>query len=170
MRYAAIRPLDVSNGEGLGVALFVQGCSIHCPGCFQPETWSFEGGEVFNINTMNRIIDYIGNPKITRFSVLGGEPLEDCNLYDLSRLIKIVKEYKPSIIIWIYTGYTPEQLRQRIRDKKTTKYLKYILDNTDVLVAGPFKEELKDLGLKWCGSSNQEILDRRHHHHCIYWE
>lgn len=164
MRYAAIRPIDVSNGEGLGVALFIQGCSIHCPGCFQPETWNFNGGEVFEINAMNRILHYIDNPQITRFSILGGEPLEDCNLYELARLIHIVKEYKPKIKIWLYTGYTVEQLRKRLKCKKYTKYLKYILESLDVLVAGPFVEEEKDYCLQWCGSRNQQVIYYHNNH------
>ena len=164
MRYAAMRPIDVSNGEGIGVALFIQGCSIHCPGCFQPETWDFNGGELFEVNAMNRLLHYLDNPMIARFSILGGEPLEDCNLYDLAKLIHIVKEYKQKIKIWLYTGYTVEQLRERIKNKKYSKYLKYILNNVDVLVAGPFKEELKDPCLKWCGSCNQQIIYNHCHH------
>lgn len=164
MRYAAIRPLDVSNGEGLGVALFVQGCSIRCPGCFQPQTWDFQGGEVFDITTQNRLLHYVSHPKVTRFSVLGGEPLEDCNLYELSKLLYLIKQYKPSIKIWVYTGYDTEQLRQRVKNEKEVRYLRTILEMTDVLVAGPFVLEKKDLSLKWCGSSNQQVIHM--HHHC----
>lgn len=158
MRYAAIRPIDVSNGEGIGVALFVQGCSIHCKGCFQPETWDFNGGQEFTQETKEKIFNYLRQPGITRFTILGGEPLEWCNLFELSKLINQVREKFPHIKIWLYSGYTAEQLAERIREQPKIHYLKYILNNIDVLIDGPFIEEEKDLGLKWCGSRNQQVI------------
>lgn len=158
MRYAAIRPFDVSNGTGLGVALFIQGCSLHCKGCFQPETWDFNGGQEFTQEAKEKIFDYLRQPGITRFTILGGEPLEECNLFELSKLIHQIRDQFPHIKIWLYSGYTTEQLAQRIREQQEVHYLKYILNNIDVLVAGPFIEEEKDLSLKWCGSRNQEVI------------
>lgn len=158
MRYAAIRPIDVSNGEGLGVALFIQGCSIHCKGCFQPETWDFNGGEKFTQETMATLFEYLDHDYIKRFSILGGEPLEDRNLFELANLIYLIKTLKPKLHIWLYTGYTTEQLRQRLKEEKEVHYLKMILETIDVLVAGPFIEEEKDLGLKWSGSRNQTVI------------
>ena len=158
MRYAAIRPLDISNGEGLGVALFVQGCSLHCKECFQPETWDFNGGQEFTQETKEKIFNYLRQPGITRLTILGGEPLEECNLFELSKLIRQVREQLPDIEIWLYSGYTIEQLIQRMRKQQEVHYLKYILDNVDVLIDGPFIEEEKDLGLEWRGSANQQYI------------
>lgn len=155
MRYAVIRPLDVSNGEGVGVSLFIQGCSIHCKGCFQPETWDFEGGKLYTQEIQNKILELLKPSYIQRFSILGGEPLENCNLFKLANLINAVKKMRPDIKIWLYTGYTVDQLREKLDD---LGYLKYILTHINVLVAGPFIEEEKDLSLKWCGSRNQTVI------------
>lgn len=157
MRYAAIRPIDVSNGEGLGAALFVQGCSLRCKGCFQPETWNFEGGQEFTQEIVQKILTMIAPAHISRFSILGGEPLENANYYTLACLINQVRQTRPNIKIWLYTGYTCDQLREKLQESNT-KYLQYILEHTDVLVAGPFIEEEKDLSLKWCGSRNQQVI------------
>lgn len=158
MRYAAVRPIDISNGEGVGVALFTQGCSIHCQGCFQPETWDFAAGEVFTQETKETIFKYLSNPIVTRFSILGGEPLERCNWKDLSQLLREVRSKFPHIKIWLYTGYDYERVTDTANYTVGGDELKEILNNIDVLVAGPFIEEEKDLGLKWCGSRNQQVI------------
>lgn len=155
MRYAAIRSLDISNGEGVGVSLFVQGCSIRCPGCFQSETWNFEGGKEYTQETQNKILNLLKAPYIERFSILGGEPLEECNWFKLANLINIVNKMRPDIKIWLYTGYTVEQLKEK---DDSLGYLEYILNNIDVLIAGPFIQEEKDLSLPWCGSRNQKVI------------
>ena len=158
MRYAAVRPIDISNGEGVGVALFTQGCSIHCRGCFQPETWDFAAGEVFTQETKETIFKYLSNPIVTRFSILGGEPLEKCNWKNLSQLLREVRSKFPHIKIWLYTGYDYERVTDTANYTVGGDELKEILNNIDVLVAGPFIEEEKDLGLKWCGSRNQQVI------------
>lgn len=160
MRYAAIRPLDISNGEGLGVALFTQGCNRHCKGCFQSETWDFEAGQEFTQETKEKLFKYLRQPGVTRFTLLGGEPLEDCNLFEVSKLINLIKRDFPNIVIWVYSGYTKEELEQRAANSDI-KWLQFILDNIDVLVDGPFIEEEKDLSLEWCGSRNQKIYRRQ---------
>lgn len=160
MRYAALRPFDISNGEGIGVALFTQGCARHCKGCFQPETWDFEAGQKFTQKTKEKLFEYLRQPGITRFSLLGGEPLEDCNLFEISRLINLIKREFPDIKIWVYSGYTKEELEERAADSNI-KWLRFILDNIDVLVDGPFIEEEKDLSLEWRGSCNQKIYRRQ---------
>ena len=160
MRYAAIRPLDISNGEGLGVALFTQGCNRHCKGCFQPETWDFEAGQEFTQETKEKLFKYLRQPGVTRFTLLGGEPLEDCNLFEISKLINLIKRDFPNIVIWVYSGYTKEELEQRAANSNI-KWLQFILDNIDVLVDGPFIEEEKDLSLEWRGSRNQKIYRRQ---------
>lgn len=160
MRYAAIRPIDISNGKGIGVALFVQGCTIHCKGCFQPQTWDFNGGYEFNAAAKERLFKYLRQPGITRFSILGGEPLEECNWTTLASLIKEVKIEFPHLSIWLYSGYTYQAIVLSIIDHyEKTKDLEFIFYNIDVLVAGPFVEEEKDLGLKWRGSRNQKVIN-----------
>lgn len=158
MRYAAIRSMDISNGEGVGASLFVQGCSIRCPGCFQPETWDFNGGKNFDTDARDKVLEVIKPDYITRFSVLGGEPLESINLFPLATLLQQIKQEKPEIKIWLYTGYTIDQIRERVKEEKNSHYLKAILDNINVIVAGPFIQEQKDLSLPWCGSRNQQVI------------
>lgn len=158
MRYSAIRSMDISNGEGIGASLFVQGCHIHCRGCFNKNTWDFNGGKEFDDKALQTVLDIIKPEYITRFSVLGGEPLEEINLFTLATLLQRIKKEKPNIKIWLYTGYTMEQIRDRIKEEKNSHYLKAILDNVNVIVAGPFIQEEKDLSLPWCGSRNQQVI------------
>lgn len=161
MRYAQIRKMDISNGLGVGVALFVQGCHFHCPECFNKETWDFNGGNEYNIEIENTILNLLQQPQITRFSILGGEPLEECNLYQLSILIKKIKTSFPNIKIWLYSGYTYEDLLERIKNTNI-KYLNFILNNIDVLVDGQFIQENKDISYKYAGSTNQRVIDMKH--------
>lgn len=158
MRYASIRKMDISNGLGVGVALFVQGCHFHCPECFNKETWDFSNGEEYTEDTAKIIFSLLDQPQITRFSILGGEPLEPCNLFQLSVLINSIKKRKPDIKIWLYTGFTYEDLMIR-KNKEYTDYLSFILDNIDVLVDGQFLQEKKDITYKYAGSTNQRIID-----------
>ena len=106
MRFAQIRKMDVSNGEGIGVSLFVQGCPIHCKGCFNPETWDFEGGKPLTSKVESELYQLMKPDYITRFSILGGEPLVEHNLEQLNRILCTVKSNFPDIKIWIWTGYT----------------------------------------------------------------
>ena len=111
MKYAGINKNDCLNGEGFCVSLFVQGCPHHCKGCFNPETWSFDGGEYFSPDVQNNIITMIqANNFIRNFSVLGGEPLCDENLTEVDKIITTVKEHYPNIKIFVWTGYTLEEL------------------------------------------------------------
>lgn len=114
MRYAQIRKMDISNGEGIGVALFVQGCPIHCPGCFQPETWDFNGGKEYNAEIEAQIFNLLKPNYITRFSILGGEPLAQQNILELFLLCSQIKEQYPTKEIWLWSGYTLEQLQERM--------------------------------------------------------
>lgn len=158
MRYASIRSIDVSNGEGIGVALFVQGCSLHCKGCFNTETWDFNGGEPITPAIECKIYNLLKSDHITRFSVLGGEPLEEDNLYQLNYILCTIKSVYPQKKIWIWTGYTWDELQER-REKNHPDKLLVTFKYADYLVAGPFIEEEKDLTLLWRGSRNQEIID-----------
>lgn len=154
MRYAQLRKMDISNGLGVGVALFVQGCHFHCKNCFNPETWDFNGGKELTAEVVDTILNLIEPEYIMRFSVLGGEALEPQNFFELAKLIHLVKWKKPSIKIWVYTGFVYEDLL-----RQDDLYLEYILDNIDVLVDGPFQEDKKDLTYPFAGSTNQRVID-----------
>ena len=150
MNYAKIRKLDVTNGEGIGVSLFVQGCQFHCKNCFNKVTWDFDGGKKFTKDTLNTIISLLNDEHIKRFSILGGEPLAEKNMYDVLQTIIEIRKNITDIIIWVYTGYTFEEVKQ-------LKYGKEILDNVDTIVDGRYVDELRDLTLEFRGSSNQNI-------------
>lgn len=154
MRYNVIRSLDISNGLGVGIALFVQGCPFRCTGCFNPETWDFKGGLDFNEQARASLFKAIEPSYIERFSLLGGEPLVHKNRFEIACLIQSIKVIRPDIKIWVYTGYTLEALLE-----DPGPYLVYILENIDVLVDGQFIQEQKDITLPFCGSRNQRVID-----------
>ena len=127
MRFAQIRKEDISNGPGIRVSLFVQGCNRHCDGCFNPETWDYDKGQIFNRRIQELFLDLGKEKKITGFSILGGEPLDQDER--MLELIKKIKERYPDKTIWMWTGYTYEEL--------TDKQME-IVKLLDVLVDGPF--------------------------------
>ena len=158
MNYAEIKNFDIANGLGVRVSLFVSGCTHHCKNCFNQMTWDFKYGKEFNREVEDLIIDYLKPEHITGLSLLGGEPMEPSNQRALLPFIKRVKELYPQKDIWCYTGYLFDQellSESRARCEVTDELLSYI----DVLVDGKFIEELKDLSLKFRGSSNQRIID-----------
>ena len=144
MRYASIRDMDISNGNGIGVALFTQGCHFHCKNCFNKSTWDFNGGKEFTKETCDKFMKLVNRPFIKRVSILGGEPLAKENVDDVCNVLKQIKDKQ----IWVYTGYTFETV-------KNLEVMKYI----DYLVDGQYIDELRDLKLKFRGSSNQRIID-----------
>ena len=150
MKYASIRGFDISNGEGVGIALFTQGCKFHCKGCFNPETWDLDGGKEWTDEVEEKFIKLAGRDYIERISILGGEPLLDRNIEPLCRLFKKLKEKYPDKKIWMYSGYTYEVIKERIPD---------VLENVDVLIDGTYMEELRDITLEFRGSSNQRVID-----------
>lgn len=156
-RYSAIIPNDVVNGHGVCVSFFVQGCPHHCPGCFNEETWDFNGGQVYTPEVKWDIIKAISANNITRnFSVLGGEPLAPQNIDMTWEVIDAVRHAYPHIEITLWTGYTYEQLM-----KQPTENLLNILNTIDILIDGPFIEKEKDLSLKLRGSRNQRVWKRK---------
>ena len=150
MRFAQIRKTDIANGEGIRVSLYVQGCHRHCPNCFNPETWDFNGGEVFDDEIENILIELINQPHIVGLTILGGEPLEPENRKDISNLLKKVKQHCQNKTIWLYSSYLYEEIED---------FDEEILSYIDILVDGPFIDELKDRKLRFRGSSNQRIID-----------
>lgn len=153
MRYASIRRLDISNGEGLGVTLFTQGCPFHCKNCFNPETHDFDGGKEYTIDTKNAILSLINRAQIKRFSILGGEPLIERNKEDMIDLCSSIKEIRPDIKIWVYTG----NIFENVKDD----WYELLYNYVDVLVDGPYVDSKRDLRLKFRGSSNQRVIDVR---------
>ena len=155
MRYAGIIKNDVAAGEGVCVTFFTQGCNRHCPGCHNPETWDFNGGYEFTQETLNNIIKALNANGVQRnFCVMGGEPLNTENLFLTDLIITEVKKYYPDIKIYVWTGYTYEELLDR-----SENLLQNILRNINVLVDGPFIQEKRDITLAMRGSSNQRIIE-----------
>ena len=142
------KDLDVADGPGCRVSLFVSGCRNHCKGCFQPETWDFEYGKKFTTATFMRIMELLRNPHISGLSILGGDPFEPENRGTVEELCIAVRQIFPWKSIWMWTGYYWE-------DVKDLPVIRYI----DVLVDGPFIESQKNLCLPYCGSENQRVID-----------
>lgn len=159
MNYATIKNNDIANGEGVRVSLFVSGCSHHCKGCFNQETWDFNYGNPFTSKIEDEIIEMLRPQHIKGLTLLGGEPLEVPNQQVLLPFLQRVrKEFGGKKDIWCYTGYTLESdllSPSRVNVKETLPLLSLI----DVLVDGEFIEEQKNIALKFRGSSNQRIID-----------
>ncbi|MCI5774065.1 MAG: anaerobic ribonucleoside-triphosphate reductase activating protein [Erysipelotrichaceae bacterium] len=154
MNFASIKNCDIANGIGVRISLFVSGCTHHCKNCFNQEAWDFNYGEPFGQQQKQQIIELLKPDYIAGLSLLGGEPMEPQNIQGLLPFVKHVKEIYPQKTIWCYSGYTFEQLLAR-QDENTLELLKLI----DILVDGKFVEELKNLSLRFRGSSNQRIID-----------
>lgn len=156
MNYGAIKETDIANGIGIRVSLFVSGCTHHCPGCFNSDTWDFAYGEPFDKTTEERILSLLSPDYINGLSLLGGEPMEHANQRALEPFLTRVKEAYPQKTVWCYSGYTfEEMLCGRAHCEVTDSMLSMI----DVLVDGPFIESLKNIRLKFRGSENQRIID-----------
>ena len=154
MRYAGIIKNDVAAGKGVCVTFFVQGCSQHCPGCHNPQTWDFDGGYEFTQETMNSIIKALNANGVQRnFCVMGGEPLHPNNLFLTNLVINEVRKKYPDIKIYLWTGYLYKDLID-----KQEKLLQNIFDNIDVLIDGPYIQEQRDITLPMRGSKNQSII------------
>lgn len=166
MNYAQMRSMDISNGEGIGVSLFVQGCDFHCKNCFNSETWEFSKGQEWNEKTKNQFLKLVEKPFIQRATILGGEPLHPKNVQNVLKIVDEMRVSFPSKNIWIYTGYTWEQIMNPVvtdnldieRDN-ILNMRKEVVSMADVLVDGRYVDELRDVTLHWCGSSNQRVIN-----------
>ena len=147
MKYNKIRKMDISNGPGVRISIFMQGCHFHCKNCFNSETWDFEGGKDFTDDTISRVIELSEKDYIVGLSILGGEPMHPKNIEGTKKLAKIFKEKYPNKNIWVWSGFLFENI-----DKEVLKYI-------DVLVDGQFKTELFNPKLKYKGSSNQRVIN-----------
>lgn len=157
MYYGNIKKIDIANGEGVRVSLFVSGCRNYCKNCFNPETWDFKYGKKFTLDTENEILALLEPKHIKGLTVLGGEPFEQENQRDLLPFIKKIKMKFPDKDLWFFTGYIYDKDLVS-GGKKYCEVTDELLSYIDVLVDGPFIEEEKDISLKFRGSKNQRII------------
>ena len=157
MNYATIKYNDIANGLGVRVSLFVSGCTHRCKGCFNEMAWDFDYGQPFTKDVENEILQALEPYYIRGLTLLGGEPMEPCNL---KALLPFIRRFaKTGKDLWIYSGYTLEKLMAR--SGQELEDVKEMLSFTDVLVDGPFVEEKKSVMLKFRGSSNQRLIDMK---------
>lgn len=158
MRYASVKKCDVANGTGIRVSIFVSGCHHHCKGCFNTDAWDFNFGNEYNEEIEESILKELDKSYIQGLSLLGGEPLEHVNQKGLLSLVKKAKERHPEKTIWCYTGY---KFDDDVMGKmfETWPETKELVSNLDIVVDGKYDEDLRDLNLKFKGSSNQRIID-----------
>lgn len=176
MNYANIKFNDIANGEGVRTSLFVSGCTHHCKNCFNKETWDFNYGKPFTVEVEEKIIQSLKPSYVNGLTLLGGEPMEPANQKGLLPLLKKVKQQFPEKQIWCYTGYLIDDLLglgriemknkaentsiiQTLTNRAHADYTKEVLSYIDIMVDGEFKEDLKDISLRFKGSSNQRIID-----------
>ncbi len=160
MNYATIKKCDIANGEGVRVSLFVSGCTHHCKNCFNEVAWDFSYGEPFTAATEEEIFAELEHGYVNGLSLLGGEPFEPQNQRALLPFVKRVREKFPKKNIWCYTGFVFDEKTGLLKERaKNTECTAELIRNLDVLVDGPFVDELKDISLVFRGSSNQRVID-----------
>lgn len=146
MRYAKIKAIDIENGHGVGMSLFVQGCRRHCVGCFNRETWDFDGGKEWTSDVEEEFMKLVSRPHISRVSILGGEPLEPENIEMVRHILHRIKDEHPEKIIYLYTGFQYSEVPGDIKIM-----CNYVID-------GPYVESERDISLVFRGSRNQKII------------
>lgn len=181
IRYAQIRECDVSNGDGVGVALFVQGCNFHCYNCFNKETWDFNGGKEWTPEVENKFIELASRPYIKRISLLGGECLADENIDGVLNLVNKIHLLLPQKNIWLYSGFTWDevfstkecyrQIDKLVEEDNNWSTLKDRYDNSnfikrtkiisrcDIFIDGRYIDSQRNIQLKYRGSENQRVID-----------
>lgn len=148
MRYNKIRKMDIANGPGVRVSIFLQGCAFHCPECFNPETHDFHGGQEFTAETLQQLLNLCAADYVQGLSILGGEPLHPDNIAGTIQIAQAFKKKFPDKSLWIWTGY----LFENVVDKQ-------IFDYVDVLVDGLFEKAQANPMLQFRGSANQRLID-----------
>lgn len=156
MNYADIKQFDVANGPGIRVSLFVSGCTHHCKNCFNEETWDFDFGKPFTAVEEDLIIEYMKPDYVCGITLLGGDPLEPANQEAVTMLLRKIRAAYPNKSIWCFTGFLFEDITTRMFD--TLPYTKEFMSYIDILVDGPFVDALKNLNLRFKGSSNQRTI------------
>lgn len=159
MNYGNIKPRDIANGVGVRTTLFVSGCTHHCKNCFQPETWAFDYGQPFTAQTEETLLAHLSQDFIAGLTLLGGEPMEPDNQKALLPFLRRLRRALPGKTVWAYSGYTYEELTGQTPSRCRCEVTDQLLSLIDVLVDGPFVEELKDITLRFRGSSNQRLID-----------
>ena len=156
IRYNTIKYNDIANGDGVGISIYFQGCPFHCPGCFNQETWDYDGGREWTDEVRDTVLKKLNINGLKRhLSLLGGEPLIQRNLLAIEELCRLAKEQNPDIKIYVWTGHTMEELNERLAKEPL---LKLIYDNyISTLITGRYEEDKRDITLKLRGSSNQQI-------------
>lgn len=149
MKYNKIRKMDISNGPGVRVSIFMQGCSFNCKNCFNPETHDFNCGKDFTDETIKKVLDLCKNENVEGLSILGGEPMHPKNIEGTTKLAKAFKEKYPNKNLWAWSGF---KFDQDLKGKEVLNYL-------DVLVDGQYVDELSNPKLAWKGSENQRVID-----------
>lgn len=157
MNYGAIKKCDIANGVGVRTVLFVSGCTHHCKGCFQPETWNFDYGERYTKETENEIIESLRPDYVDGITLLGGEPFEPENQRELVKLLRRIKKELPQKTVWSFSGYTYEELTGDSR--AVCEVTNEMLSMLDVLVDGEFVEAKRNISLRFRGSENQRLID-----------
>ena len=159
MNYGEIKTTDIANGIGVRTSLFVSGCTHHCKGCFNPDTWDYNYGRTFTKEVEDEIIESLKPAYVSGLTILGGEPMEVANQRALRPFLQRVRTLLPNKTIWIYSGYLYEELTDKDNKRCHGDDTEVILSLIDVLVDGEFMLDLKDITLKFRGSSNQRIID-----------
>lgn len=157
MNYGAIKKCDIANGVGVRTVLFVSGCTHHCKGCFQPETWNFDYGERYTKETEDEIIESLRPDYVDGITLLGGEPFEPENQRELVKLLRRIKKELPQKTVWSFSGYTYEELTGDSR--AVCEITNEMLSMLDVLVDGEFVEAKRNISLRFRGSENQRLID-----------
>lgn len=157
MNYGAIKKCDIANGVGVRTVLFVSGCTHHCKGCFQPETWNFDYGEKYTKETENEIIESLRPDYVDGITLLGGEPFEPENQRELVKLLRRIKKELPQKTVWSFSGFTYEELTGDSR--AVCEVTNEMLSMLDVLVDGEFVEAKRNISLRFRGSENQRLID-----------
>lgn len=157
MNYGAIKKCDIANGVGVRTVLFVSGCTHHCKGCFQPETWNFNYGERYTKETEDEIIESLRPDYVDGITLLGGEPFEPENQRELVKLLRRIKKELPQKTVWSFSGYTYEELTGDSR--AVCEVTNEMLSMLDVLVDGEFVEAKRNISLRFRGSENQRLID-----------
>lgn len=150
MRYNKIRKMDISNGPGVRVSIFMQGCEFRCKNCFNAETWNFKGGKEFTDETINRVLELSEKDYVAGLSILGGEPMHSKNIDGTIELAREFKKKFPKKTVWVWSGFLYDDIMERNKE---------VFDYIDVLVDGQYDDSLHNPTLQWKGSSNQRVID-----------
>lgn len=159
MNYCNIKKYDIANGEGVRTTLFVSGCTNHCEHCFQPETWDFDYGQRFTKEVEDEIIKSLEPYYVNGLTLLGGEPFEPKNQPALTEFLRRVRKEMPNKSVWCFTGFTLDGELLKDGAYPRTEYTDEMLSMIDVLVDGRFVNSLKNISLRFRGSSNQRVID-----------